>query len=190
MDAYQQTIEQGMAGIAVAVILMAILIILALVMIARNYNSADQRSDALTGNILKLLARNSDQNDKFAQVVQNNTTVIDQGLSNISESQAKLMTTIEHLQGALALQTARMGELVNDVRNWPKLVNDTLQSQRESFSKLIDEIQVNRDTSSARFEHVEAALKEIVARLDTAIAQNAQIIQLSAPEDAPDEQQN
>src|SRR5690606_27878233 len=104
--------------------------------------------------------------------------------------QAKLMTTIEHLQGALALQTARMGELVNDVRNWPKLVNDTLQSQRESFSKLIDEIQVNRDTSSARFEHVEAALKEIVARLDTAIAQNAQIIQLSAPEDAPDEQQN
>lgn len=189
VDAYQQTIEQGMQGIAFAVILVAILIVLALVLIARNYSSADQRSDELTASILKLLSRNSDQNDKFARVVENNTTVVEQGLSNISESQVKLMTTIEGLQGALALQTTRMGELVNDVRNWPKLVNDTLQSQRDSFSALIDEIQANRSASSTRFEHVEDALKEIVAKLDTAIDQNAQIIQLSARE-AEDEQQN
>lgn len=189
VDAYQQTIEQGMQGIAFAVILVAILIVLALLLIARNYSSADQRSDELTANILKLLSRNSDQNDRFARVVENNTTVVEEGLSGVKDSQVKLMDTIDGLQGALAAQTGKMSELVNDVRHWPKLINDTLQHQRDSFSELIDEIQANRGASSARFEHVEAALREIVAKLDVAIAQNAPVIQPDAPE-VSDEQQN
>lgn len=169
LEAYQNTIEQGQQGQTFLLILVVLLLVVLIGLIVRVYGSADQRGDALTGDIVKLLGKSSDQYGKFTQVVENNTQVMKSGLSNIAESQVQLTNTIENLQGALALQTSKMSELINDVRHWPKLVNDTLHGQRESFNSLTEEIQINRDATSGRFEKAEAAWNGIDGKLDRII---------------------